>query len=159
MFDNLLMFDAALFDNLLMIFFRPRHWAKVSSKRRTAIAIFSMERRQSWIFRKSKRSPRVTWHESIALFVKNITSAKASKHFMFFQGSLWVWHGAKVGLKPSFAFFAMKIRLSRVFWKSKWYPWVTSYESNTLFVMYIVSTKGSRCFMASARVFSAVVKG
>ena len=65
-------------------FFRPCHWAKVGPKRSTGINIFSMERRHSWVFRKSKQSPWVTWHKSSASFVKHITSAKASKYFVVF---------------------------------------------------------------------------
>ena len=41
------------------------------------------------------------------------------------QGSFQLCYGAKVGPKPSFTIFTKERRQSRVFWKSKWSPWVT----------------------------------
>ena len=75
------------------------------------------------------------------------------------QGSFWLWYRAQVGQKPSFTIFAMERALSRVFGKSKRYPWVTWHGSSALSVMSITSAKALKCYMAFPRVLLVVKWG
>ena len=69
-------------------------WYRAKVGQKTNFAIFTVERRQSWVFGINKCHPSVTWPGGKAFFVMLIRSARPQNVCWPLQGSFWLWYWA-----------------------------------------------------------------